>query len=161
MFQRLVGKLNNVLGAVGAGVLFVLMLITGVDVIGRYLFDKPLTGAYEMTELAMAIIVIIGWGYTQVEKAHVDIDLFYNRLPHSIQTILDFLIPLLGLALFVFIGWQGINFTMDSISWGETTEMLHIPVWIFKLMISVGALSLSLQFMADIVTAWQKVKEKA
>lgn len=161
MFQRWTGKLSSFLGAVGAGILVVLMLITGIDVVGRYLFHRPLPGAYELSELAMAMVVLLGWAYNQAVKGHVDIDLLYNRLPRSIQNIIDFLIPLLGLTLFVFIAWQAINFTLDSIGWNETTEVLDIPVWILKLMIFIGAAAISFEFIADIITACQKLKGKA
>jgi TRAP-type C4-dicarboxylate transport system permease small subunit len=131
LVQRWIGKSSYFLGSVGAGVVFALMLITGIDVIGRYLLNRPLLGAFELSELALAIMLLFGWGYNQAEKGHIDIDLLYKRLPHSVQTILDFLIPLLGLSLFVFVSWQAINFTIDSIAWGETTEMLDLPMWIF------------------------------
>jgi TRAP-type C4-dicarboxylate transport system permease small subunit len=137
------------------------MLITGIDVIGRYLFHRPLVGAFEMTELALALMVLFGWGYNQAIKGHIDIDLLYKRLPLSVQTVLDFLIPSLGLVLFIFVSWQAINFTLDSIGWHEATEMLHMPVWIFKLMIFIGSVSISLQFVVDIITACRKVKGKA
>jgi TRAP-type C4-dicarboxylate transport system permease small subunit len=159
--QRWVEKSSYFLGSVGAGVIFALMLVAGVDVVGRYVFNRPLPGAFELSGLAMAIMVLFGWGYNQAIKGHIDIDLLYKRLPHSTQTILDFLIPILGLSLFVFVSWQAINFMMDSIGWHETTEMLHLPTWIFKLTIFIGAVSISLQFVVDIITACQKVKDKA
>lgn len=161
MFQRWTGKLSSLLGAVGAGVLVVLMLITGIDVVGRYVFHRPFIGAYELSELAIAMVVLLGWGYNQAVKGHVDIDLLYKRLPRSIQNVLDFFIPFLGLTLFVFIAWQSINFTIESIGWHETTEMLHIPVWIFKLVIFIGAAAISFEFIADIITAYQRIKGKA
>jgi TRAP-type C4-dicarboxylate transport system permease small subunit len=161
LLQRWVEKLSYFLGSVGAGVIFALMLVTGVDVVGRYVFNRPLLGAFELAELALAIMVLFGWSYNQAVKGHIDIDLLYKRLPHGAQTIIDFLIPLLGLSLFVFVSWQAINFTLTSIGWGETTEMLHIPVWIFKLMIFIGSVSISFQFVVDIINACQKVKEKA
>jgi len=161
LFKRWTGKLSSLLGAVGAGILVVLMLITGIDVVGRYVFHRPFIGAYELSELSMAMVVLLGWAYNQAVKGHVDIDLLHKRLPRSIQNILDFLIPLLGLTLFVFIAWQSINFTMDSIGWHETTEMLHIPVWIFKLMIFIAAAAISFEFIADIITAYQRIRGKA
>jgi TRAP-type C4-dicarboxylate transport system permease small subunit len=136
------------------------MLITGIDVVGRYVFSKPLLGAFEMSELALAVVILLGWAYTQSVKGHIDIDLLYNHLPNGTKTVLDFFIPLLGLLLFSFVSWQGILFVIDSLGWNETTEMINIPVWIFKLMIFVGAFSISLQFIADIVTVCQKIREK-
>jgi TRAP-type C4-dicarboxylate transport system permease small subunit len=158
LLQRWIEKSSYFLGSIGAGVIFALMLITGIDVIGRYLFQRPLVGAFEMSELALAIMVLFGWGYNQAIKGHIDIDLLYKRLPLSVQTILDFLTPLLGLALFSFVSWQAVKFTLDSIGWGEATEMLHMPVWIFKLTIFIGAVSISLQFVVDIITACRKVR---
>jgi TRAP-type C4-dicarboxylate transport system permease small subunit len=159
-FRKWVERVNRVIGAIGAGILVILMLVTGIDVIGRYLLRRPLTGAYELTELALAAIVLLGWGYTQLVKSHVDIDLLYNRLPRSVQKILDIFAPLLGLVLFIFVSWQAINFTRVSIGWHEITDMIHLPVWIFKSMIFIGSVSISLQFLVDIITACQRAKEK-
>jgi TRAP-type C4-dicarboxylate transport system permease small subunit len=161
LFQRIVNKISKFIGFIGAGTLVVLMLITGIDVFGRYVLHKPLLGAFEISELALALVIVLGWGYTQSVKGHIDIDLLYSRLPLTVQTFLDFLIPLLGLCLFSFISWQAIIFVSDSLGWHETTEMMGIPVWIFKLMIFVGAISICLQFIADIVTAFHKLKERA
>lgn len=158
LFDKATRGLSNILGAAGAGVLFALMLITGIDVIGRYVFQRPLTGAYELSELAMASVVLLGWAYTQAEKAHVDIDLVYKRLPSAVRRFLDILIPLFGLALFVFIAWQSINFINDSIGWHETTDMLDLPVWIFKSLITIGAVSISLRFVVDLVIACKNLK---
>jgi TRAP-type C4-dicarboxylate transport system permease small subunit len=160
LFQKWVERLSKFLGSIGAGALVVLMFITGIDVVGRYVFSRPLLGAFEMSELALAAIILLGWAYTQSVKGHIDIDLLYNHLPEVIKTVLDFFIPLLGLFLFSFITWQGILFVMDSLGWNETTEMVNIPVWIFKLIIVIGSVSISLQFIVDIVTTCRKIKGK-
>jgi len=152
MFQKIVGWINKALSAIGAGILAVLMLVTGADVVGRYLLHRPIVGVYEISELAMASIVLLGWGNAQTKKSHIDIDLLYVRMPRGIRIILDFLIPSLGIVLFFFIGWQSINFVSDSISWHEVTDMLNIPVWIFKLLMFFGSAAISLQFISDIVS---------
>lgn len=157
-FDKVTRWFGYVLGYAGAGVLLILMLISGIDVVGYYVFKHPLIGAYELSELAMASVVLLGWAYTHLERAHVDIDLVYNHLPPALQKVLDLFIPLLGLALFVFITWQSINFVSDSIGWHERTDMLHVPVWIFKLLISIGAVSISLRFVVDLVTAAKNLK---
>jgi TRAP-type C4-dicarboxylate transport system permease small subunit len=161
LFEKWIERLSKFLGSIGASALVVLMLVTGIDVVGRYVFNRPLEGAYEMSQLALAIVILLGWAYTQSVKGHVDIDILYNRFPGSVRTVLDFFVPLLSLLLFSFIAWQGISFVIESLGWHETTEMLHIPVWVFKLMISVGAISISLQFTIDIITACKRIREKA
>ena len=44
--------LDRALGACAAILLFCLMALTTADVIGRYVFNSPLRGAFELTELA-------------------------------------------------------------------------------------------------------------
>jgi TRAP-type C4-dicarboxylate transport system permease small subunit len=160
LFEKWIERLSKFLGSIGAGALVVLMLVTGVDVVGRYVFNRPLMGAYELSELALAVVILLGWAYTQSVKGHIDIDILYNRFPRPVKTVLDFFVPLLSLLLFSFIAWHGILFVIDSLGWHETSEMIGIPVWIFKLMIFIGAVSISLQFIVDIITACKKLREK-
>jgi TRAP-type C4-dicarboxylate transport system permease small subunit len=161
LFEKCTERLSKLFAYIGTGALVILMLVTGIDVVGRYIFNRPLVGAYELSELSLAIVILLGWAYTQSVKGHIDIDILYNKFPKSVRTVLDFFVPLLSLLLFSFIAWQGITFTIDSLGWHETTEMINIPVWIFKLMIFIGAISISLQFIVDIITACKNVKEKA
>jgi len=54
--RRFIAALQAGLSATSAGVLFLMMAITAVDVTGRYVFNKPLPGGFEMTELLLAQI---------------------------------------------------------------------------------------------------------
>ncbi|HDP79747.1 MAG TPA: TRAP transporter small permease [Spirochaetes bacterium] len=161
MFDKLTRGFSNILGALGAAMLAGLMLITSYDVVARYVFKKPFMGTYELSELAIAAVILLGWAYTQVEHAHVDIDLLYSRLPRFVQKGLDLFIPLFGLCFFVFISWQSINFVSESIRWRETTAMLRLPVWTFKLLMSAGAITISLRFLSDFINSCKTIKGKA
>ena len=37
-----------------------MMMITAVDVAGRYLFNKPLAGGFELTEMLLAALIYCG-----------------------------------------------------------------------------------------------------
>src|SRR5712691_5124568 len=52
--------LDRVLGAAAAGLLFFLMALTTADVIGRYIFNWPLRGAFEITELLLLTLIFAG-----------------------------------------------------------------------------------------------------
>ncbi|MFK4997204.1 TRAP transporter small permease subunit [Bacillus sp. N9] len=43
------------------------MLLTTADVIGRNVFNKPITGTYELTGLALAIIIFFSLGTAQIK----------------------------------------------------------------------------------------------
>ena len=52
--------LDRTLGAAAAVLLFGLMAVTTVDVIGRYIFNWPLRGGFELTELLLLTLVFAG-----------------------------------------------------------------------------------------------------
>jgi len=151
-------RFNYVIAMTGTALVFITMFITTTDVIGRY-FRIPLPGAMEISELALGVMVFLGWAYTQAEKGHIAIDILFKRLPQRVKNILDVIIPLFGLALVGLIGWQSIRFGMDCKSSLEHTVDLGIPVWPFKLMILIGAITLCLQLIFDVIEAWQRCRE--
>ena len=69
------------LHAIAAVTLFSLMLTTCIDVFGRYLFNNPLTGSTELTEIAVGIVVfsvlpVISW-----RNDHVVVDILDHFFP--------------------------------------------------------------------------------
>ena len=52
--------LDRALGAAAAVLLFGLMGLTTADVIGRYVINSPLRGAFEITELLLLTLVFAG-----------------------------------------------------------------------------------------------------
>ena len=78
MIQNLdkgIRSLNVLLAYAGSYVLFGMMLLTIFDVIGRYVFNSPITGAFEITEAMMVTMVFFFIGYAQAKKSHVAVDL--------------------------------------------------------------------------------------
>ena len=56
-------------------VLFALMVMTCIDVIGRYFFNSPLDGATELTQLMMGLIVFAILPTVCYREEHVSVDL--------------------------------------------------------------------------------------
>jgi len=114
--------------AISAFTLFALMLITCVDVVGRYVFNSPLTGSTELTEIAVGIVVfsvlpIISW-----RNQHVVVDLldhFVSPRLHMVRTICINVIISIALSV---LGYRIYILGMRSLSYEEVTEYLEIPV---------------------------------
>lgn len=64
--------LQNTLGVGAALLLFSLILVTCVDVIGRYFFSAPLRGAFEITELLLAALVFTALPLTTERREHIE-----------------------------------------------------------------------------------------
>ena len=71
--------INSALRYVCMSLLFFMMALGTCDVLGRYLFNKPILGTFEIFEILLPAIVLLGLGYTQESNAHVRVEIFVSR----------------------------------------------------------------------------------
>jgi TRAP-type C4-dicarboxylate transport system permease small subunit len=146
-------KANYVIALIGGIVVFLTIFSTTIDVIGRF-FNKPLAFVSETSEIALAVLVFLGWAYTQGEKGHISIDLVYNYLPKTVKRILSMFNPVFGIVLMGLMGYQGIIFSLQSKASHETTDSMHMALWPFKFLMVLGAVMLCLQLIFDMIDTW-------
>lgn len=114
----------NLLAAV---TLFTLMLITCVDVVGRYVFNKPLVGSTELTEMAVGIVVFAVFPLISWRKEQVVVDILDSFFSPSIDLIRTILINIASTIALYFLGQRIIVLGNRSLGYGEVTEYLAIP----------------------------------
>src|SRR5436853_5208257 len=66
--------LGRALGFSAAVLLFCLMTLTTADVVGRYIFNWPLRGAFEITELLLLTLIFAGLPLASRADEHVTLD---------------------------------------------------------------------------------------
>lgn len=153
---------ENVLGVVAGCMLMAMMLLGAVDVVGRYLFNSPVTGALETSEILMGGFVFLSWAYTQSKKAHVSVDLLFALYPPRVQATLSFIMNIIVIALFALILWQSAAIAISDYESGKLVRIILIPIYPFKLMVPVGAFFIAIEFILQTIHLVPKVlgKEK-
>lgn len=116
------------LGGVAAAILFGLMILTCADVIGRYVFDTPLDGAYELTELGLALIIFSALPIVTRGGEHVTVDIIDvlagPRLLSFLTVVTD-LICMGVLLMMAWVLWQRADMIAAN---GIHTQSLFIPL---------------------------------
>ncbi|KJS19799.1 MAG: hypothetical protein VR72_17245 [Clostridiaceae bacterium BRH_c20a] len=80
-------------------VLFVLiLLITGAQVVARYVFVKPFSWAEEISRLFFIWMIFIGAATAVRENTHIRLEALDNILPRKGRVLVNIVIGLLGLA---------------------------------------------------------------
>ncbi|MCQ6274156.1 TRAP transporter large permease subunit [Bacillus sp. V3B] len=146
-FQKLTNGLekgtkvfNNVLHKISSVILFLLMFLTTADVVGRYFFNNPITGTYELTGLALALMIFFSLGSGQLAKDHIEIDFLTNMMPKKVQ---DGLYGISSFVLFILMSlttWQLFEYAKRSFQGGELSGDLGLPLYIFAT--SIGGIYL-------------------
>ncbi|MGR3802848.1 MAG: TRAP transporter small permease [Marinibacterium profundimaris] len=115
--------------ALMAGVLMVtLMGMTVVDVIGRYVFNAPLRGAAELTELLLASVIFLGLPAVALADEHVTVDLVTDRLPDWIQPWRQGLIGIFSGAILAVVAWRIWIYAAQIGGYGGATTTLRLPL---------------------------------
>jgi tripartite ATP-independent transporter DctM subunit len=127
-----------------------MMLLTSADVCGRYFFDRPVLGAYDLTQLMMVVVVFFCIAYTQVNKGHVGVTVIVDRLPEKTQAPIESAGHFLGLILFSLIAWQSVVKANIMRIGGATTALLGVPTYPFFLVIAFGSVLMCLVLLLDL-----------
>lgn len=120
--------LQNTLGVGAALLLFSLILVTCVDVVGRYFFSAPLSGAFEITEVLLAALVFAALPLTTERKEHIEVDLLNVVLSDTLKRYLSAFAGLFSAALLATLAWRLASHALTSAEHGATTNALGIPL---------------------------------
>lgn len=147
--MRLSGRVLSVFVAV---VLFGLMLLTCVDVIGRYLFNAPVQGASELTQFGMGLVVFGALPLVSASGSHIVVgllDLVAGRAIEFLQRLVMTVTSVVALAV---MGWRLYLTGVDLASYGDSSSFLRIPLapmaFFMAAMAFVAALAAIMHFFA-------------
>jgi TRAP-type C4-dicarboxylate transport system permease small subunit len=120
--------LDRTLGAAAAALLFGLMALTTADVIGRYIFNWPLRGAFEITELMLLSLIFAGLPLASRTDEHVTLDFIDMLLGPGGRALLRRLIDLVCGLVILGLAWRVWVKAGKIAGYGDTTEVLRVPV---------------------------------
>lgn len=145
-FDRLVVP---ALGYVAAAVLMALMLVTAVDVVGRYFINRPLSGGFELTEMLMATLIFAGLPLVTLRDAHVRVDLFDPVTPDWLFRIQHQVACAIGVICTGFLAYRLWLVGDLMLASGETTAQLKIFVaWLpYSMAFLMGFTALALAIL--------------
>ena len=115
--------------AMAGGLLLIgVMAMTVISVLGRYLFNAPIPGDYEMTELACGVAVFAFFPYGHLKNANIVVEFFTARLHPRLKTALDTVHSLAFTVVAGLVAWRLFVGGMHKLRDGETTLFLGIPI---------------------------------
>ncbi len=116
------------LGVAASAILFLLMLLTFVDVVARYLFNFPLRGGFEITELMLLVLIFAGLPLVSHADEHVTMDFIDRLLAERGRRIVVRIVHAVCAAVMFFLTWQ-VWIKAGKISgYGDTTDVLRITI---------------------------------
>lgn len=139
----------------GGAVLLALALMTTWSAISAFLFNAPVSGDFELTELGVAIAAFAFLPYCQLTGANVSADIFTARAGPRTVALLGLLASLIALGFSAVLLWRMYFGLLDYQQYLETTAILQIPLWYAFV---PALVSLALLALASILTLHEEAR---
>jgi len=129
--------MEPLLGAIAGALLFGMMTITFIDVVLRYIFNAPLRGSFEITELMLVVLIFAALPLVSRREEHVVMDFLDHFLPFGIYRALRALEHIVSAAVMTGMGWLLWQRASKLAAYGDTTSVLRIELAPFVYAIAV------------------------
>jgi TRAP-type mannitol/chloroaromatic compound transport system permease small subunit len=139
-------NINSWCGKIISILIYPMMFFMLYEIVSRYLFGRPTIWVYELSTMIYAIYFLSGGAYALRQNAHVNVEIFYARLPIRRRAILDLftwsIFYLFCGTILIF----GTEYAYSSIVHLEhSTTPWNPPIWPINIFIPLSAFLLLLQ----------------
>lgn len=148
-YLNIIRAVNKGMDLVAGTALVLIMLLTTCDVVLRYL-GHPILGSYDLVSFGAAFVIGFALPRTSWEKMHITVDILVEKIPRH-RFILDIVTRVMGLALFLLIGWNLILLGTGFFETGEETLTLGIPLFPIAYALGLCAFLQCFSLIGDVV----------
>jgi len=150
-FDLFLGRIETFFNLIAAWFIFGLMLLGMAQVLGRQLFDKPVTAYIDFVELSVATFAFLGIAYCERVGGHVRMELFLNMAKGRLHFAMEICATLVGLFVIGVLIWFSFEHFLRAYQLGDTTIDAELPVWPSKLVVPVSFSLLWLRLCLQLV----------
>ena len=121
-------RLARFIGVLVGTLLIIAVAINFANVVGRYVFDKPLYWAEEAMSLLQVGFVVIGASLVTRDRAHLRMDALEHWMPLHLKQRLDRLTSALSVLVALIVGWMALQIVGDMLRNDQRTMGADIPL---------------------------------
>jgi len=137
-------RADALLGVAASAILLAMMLLTVVDVVARYVFSRPVRGAFEITELMLVVLIFAGLPLVSYADEHALMDFVDRLLGARARRLLEGLVHLVCAAVMLLLAWL-VWLKADRIwAYRDATDVLRIVYgpFVYFMAVMLGLTSL-------------------
>ncbi len=148
--DRALAAFSNLMMAVAGVAIVLMMLHIAGDILAKILFNQPIPATLEIvTWYYMVATVFLPWGFIQVHKKHLMVELFTMKMPARKLAVLEGCVGLLGAVYVGILFWLTLGYAIDQTLAGEIQDatFFDLPVWPTRWLLPIPAATMALVFL--------------
>jgi TRAP-type C4-dicarboxylate transport system permease small subunit len=135
-----------------------LALITGfmtfASVLMRALFQSPISGDVELTQMGIALAISMCLPWCQAQRGHILVDFFTQKSSAQSLRFMDSVGCLALAVMYGFLAWRTSVGAVSVSEAGETTMIISLPMWWAYASLAPGLGLSALIALAQTVDHW-------
>lgn len=159
VFDARLGRVETLFNLVAAIFIFGLMFLGIAQVLGRKLFNAPMSGYIDFVELSMAAFAFLGVAYCQRVGGHVRMDMFLRMATDRTRWAMEAFGIVVALFIIGVLTWYGFDHFLRAYQLGDSTIDAELPVWPSKLVVPVAFALLWLRLLLQLAGYLRLVRD--
>ena len=136
---------------VAAVATFAMMLLTTADALGRYVFNRPILIAYELTtNYLMIAVVFLAMPYAYRQGANIRVTFLIGRFGRAPRLAVNHAVQLLSVAYCAALVYATFGQARHVLGTGTTFATVEWPLWPAHLAVSAGLFLTTLMMLLDL-----------
>lgn len=149
--RRWLDGCERVLTLFAALATFAMMLLTTADAFGRYLLNRPILAAYELTtNYLMVAAIFLAMPYAYRQGANIRVNFLVQRLRGKVKLAIDYAVQIVSIlfcSALVVATWQQARHVLAT---KTTFATLDLPLWPGYMVVFIGLLLTTLMMLIDL-----------
>jgi TRAP-type transport system small permease protein len=158
LIKKIIRVSCEISAKIGMAAIFILLLLTVGDVIGRFIFNHPIPGTFELTKILFALSVFFSLSVSQYRGENLGITLIYDRCPLRVRGLMDIFSSILSIGTFSTAFVQTIKYAIRMKNANTVTSVLRWPMYPWIIIASIGIVVLVLALLLDFSAAVKEIK---
>lgn len=127
------------LTSLSAVALAIVLVMTFVGVITRYVFNAPILGSNEVIQLVSIPLVMLALAATAQRDEHVRVDVFDEHIGRWGRFLGDIFSRAVGVYLMYLLTWRSWVKLGEALEYNDLSNMLRLPFWPFYGLMALGS----------------------
>jgi TRAP-type C4-dicarboxylate transport system permease small subunit len=149
--QKWLDGCERVLTMVAVVATFAMMLLTTADAGGRYLFNRPILMAFELTtNYLMVAAVFLALPHAYRQGANIRVTFLVERLGRRLRLAIDHVVQLVSMLYCTMLVFATCQQAYHILSTGTLFTTVNLPMWPGHLVVVIGLFLTTLMLLLDL-----------
>jgi TRAP-type C4-dicarboxylate transport system permease small subunit len=149
--KKMLDRCETLLLYVSTFSIFLLMLLTTVDTVARYLLNRPIVGAYEITTnylMIAGIFLAAASGYRG--GTYIRVTFLIDRLPGKVKVFINYLVQIVSVLYSLMLVIATLQQAKRVFADHTALSSIDIPLWPAYVLLAAGIGFMTLLMLLDI-----------